>query len=94
MQYSKWLTRLGGYGYDLLILINHIMNKILLLLKKERYSFSKKVKGRIKLAVKFINQFEKTIKKHKLKYSIIGNLVNSKKINKKVSYIGKLNFND
>ena len=61
MQYSKWLTRLGGYGYDLLILINHIMNKILLLLKKEKYSFSKKVKGRIKLAVKFINQFEKTI---------------------------------
>ena len=40
------------------------------------------------------NQFEKLIKKHKLKYSIIGNLVNSKKINKKVSYIGKLNFND
>ena len=39
-------------------------------------------------------QFEKSIKKHKLKYSIIGNLVNSKKINKKVSYIGKLNFND
>ena len=39
------------------------------------------------------NQFEKLIKKHKLKYSIIGNLVNSKKINKKVSYIGKLNFN-
>ena len=40
------------------------------------------------------NQFEKLIKKHKLEYSIIGNLVNSKKINKKVSYIGKLNFND
>ena len=39
------------------------------------------------------SQFEKSIKKHKLKYSIIGNLVNSKKINKKVSYIGKLNFN-
>jgi UDP-2,3-diacylglucosamine pyrophosphatase LpxH len=61
MQYSKWLTRLGGYGYDILILINLVMNKILLLLKKEKYSFSKKVKGRIKLAVKFINQFEKTI---------------------------------
>ena len=41
-----------------------------------------------------LNQFEKSIKSHKLKYSIIGNLVNSKKINKKVSYIGKLNFND
>ena len=43
---------------------------------------------------KKFNQFEKSIKKYKLKYSIIGNLVNSKKINKKVSYIGKLNFND
>ena len=61
MQHSKWLTRLGGYGYDILILMNHIMNKILLLFKKEKYSFSKKIKGKIKLAVKFINQFERTI---------------------------------
>ena len=61
MQYSKWLTRLGGYGYDLLILINLVINKILFLIKKEKYSFSKKIKGKIKLAVKFINQFENTI---------------------------------
>ena len=43
---------------------------------------------------KKLNQFKKSIKSHKLKYNVIGNLVNSKKINKKVSYNGKLNFND
>ncbi len=41
-----------------------------------------------------LNQFDKVIKNHKLKYNIIGNLVKAKNKNKKVSYIGKLNFND
>ncbi len=41
-----------------------------------------------------LKQFDKSIKNHKLKYNIIGNLVNSKNVNKKINYIGKLNFND
>ena len=29
MQYSKWLTRMGGFGYDFLILLNSFINFIL-----------------------------------------------------------------
>ncbi len=43
--------------------------------------------------IKF-NQFDKVIKNYKLKYNIIGKLVKSKTVNKKINYIGKLDFND
>lgn len=61
MQHSKWLTKLGSCGYDLLILLNFIINKIYFISKKEKTSFSKKIKKNIKQAVKYINQFENTI---------------------------------
>jgi UDP-2,3-diacylglucosamine pyrophosphatase LpxH len=60
MQHSKWLAKLGAIGYDSLILINSFVNYILTLLKKEKMSFSKKIKGSIKNAVKFMNDFEQT----------------------------------
>ena len=46
------------------------------------------------LKKKNLNEFDRLIKKYKIKYSIIGNLENSKKNKKRVNYIGKLNFND
>ncbi|WP_224490419.1 UDP-2,3-diacylglucosamine diphosphatase [Robertkochia flava] len=58
MRHTKWLARLGGWGYDLLILINRVLNKILLFLGKERYSLSKKIKDSVKKAVKYIHDFE------------------------------------
>ena len=60
MQYSKWLAKLGAIGYDTLILINSFVNWVLTLLKREKMSFSKKVKASFKDAVKFINSFEQT----------------------------------
>jgi UDP-2,3-diacylglucosamine pyrophosphatase LpxH len=60
MQHSKWLAKLGAKGYDLLILINSFTNWLLNLFGKEKMSFSKKIKGRFKDAVKFINDFEQT----------------------------------
>ncbi|HWD90620.1 MAG TPA: UDP-2,3-diacylglucosamine diphosphatase [Mucilaginibacter sp.] len=60
MQHSKWLAKLGAVGYDTLILLNSFVNWWLTKLGKEKMSFSKKVKGRFKDAVKFINQFEQT----------------------------------
>jgi UDP-2,3-diacylglucosamine pyrophosphatase LpxH len=61
MQYSKWLAKLGGKGYDLLVLINRFVNFISeRVLKKGKISLSKKVKNSVKSAVKFINQFEDT----------------------------------
>jgi UDP-2,3-diacylglucosamine pyrophosphatase LpxH len=60
MQYSKWLAKLGAIGYDTLILINSMVNWVLIMLNKEKMSFSKKVKASFKDAVKFINSFEQT----------------------------------
>lgn len=61
MKHSKWLAKLGGFGYDLLILINRGFNYILESLGREKYSFSKKVKGSVKAALKHINNFEETV---------------------------------
>ncbi|MCX7743767.1 MAG: UDP-2,3-diacylglucosamine diphosphatase [Flavobacteriales bacterium] len=59
MQYSKWLAKLGGKGYDLLILINRAANFISEGLGKGRISLSKRVKDGVKKAVKFVSDFEK-----------------------------------
>ncbi len=58
MQYSKWLTKLGGKGYDLLIWFNQLINGISMRLGRGRISLSKKVKESVKGAVQYINQFE------------------------------------
>ena len=58
IQNAKWLAKLGGYGYDLLILINRFVNKGLVYFGKEKYSLSKKIKNSVKRAVKYISDFE------------------------------------
>ncbi|NUY79965.1 UDP-2,3-diacylglucosamine diphosphatase [Flavobacterium sp. MAH-1] len=60
VQHSKWIAKLGGWGYDYLILLNRFINWCLHKLGKEPYSFSKKIKGSVKKAVKFISDFETT----------------------------------
>lgn len=60
IQHSKWVAKLGGWGYDRLIQINHIINLGLEFLGKEKYSLSKKIKNSVKKAVKHINDFEQT----------------------------------
>ncbi len=57
---AKWLAKLGGKGYDLLILINRALNWGLVKLGRERYSLSKKIKNSVKGAVKYISNFEET----------------------------------
>lgn len=58
IQNAKWLAKLGGWGYDLLILINGFVNWCLDKLGKERYSLSKTIKDSVKGAIKYINDFE------------------------------------
>jgi UDP-2,3-diacylglucosamine pyrophosphatase LpxH len=59
MQHSKWLAKLGGFGYDMLILINRLANFVSeKIFKQGKLSLSKKIKNGVKGAVKFINQFE------------------------------------
>lgn len=60
IQNAKWLAKLGGWGYDLLIFLNHISNWCLEKMGRERYSFSKKIKNSVKQAVSYINDFEET----------------------------------
>lgn len=57
---AKILAKLGGKGYDLLILINRFVNWWLQLFGKEKMSLSKKVKDSVKKAVSWIGNFEQT----------------------------------
>ncbi len=61
MKHAKWLAKLGGFGYDLLIRINHLVNLTLVLCGRPRMSFSKRVKDSVKGAVNFISDFERTM---------------------------------
>ena len=60
IQNAKWLARLGGYGYDFLILMNRWVNWCLDKMGKEKYSLSSKIKQSVKSAVKHIQDFEET----------------------------------
>lgn len=57
---AKLLAKLGGHGYDLLIVLNRFINWFLKLMGKEKMSFSKKVKNGVKKAVAWIGNFEQT----------------------------------
>lgn len=57
---AKWLAKIGGKGYDLLILINRTINNILTFFGKERISFSRIIKNKVKRAVQYIADFENT----------------------------------
>ncbi len=60
VQHSKWIAKLGGKGYDFLIVINNLINWFLEKIGREKYSFSKKIKNNVKKAVKYIGDFELT----------------------------------
>ena len=60
IQNSKWLAKLGSFGYDLLIRFNFWLNIILDKLGKEKYSLSKKIKSSVKNALKYVSDFEET----------------------------------
>jgi len=58
IQNARWLVKLGGYGYDFLIVFNRFINWILIKMGREKYSLSKKIKNSVKGALKYINDFE------------------------------------
>lgn len=57
---AKLLAKLGGHGYDLLILLNRFINAGLKLFGREKMSLSKRVKNGVKKAVSWIGDFEQT----------------------------------
>ena len=60
IQHSKWLARLGAIGYDSLIFLNIIINRISALFGRGKVSLSKTIKENVKTAVNYINDFEET----------------------------------
>jgi UDP-2,3-diacylglucosamine pyrophosphatase LpxH len=60
MKHSKWIAKLGGKGYDLLIILNTVVNWFSEKLGRGRVSLSKKVKDSVKGVIKFVNNFEET----------------------------------
>jgi UDP-2,3-diacylglucosamine pyrophosphatase LpxH len=60
IQRARWLARLGGEGYDLLIRINRLINRTRSLFGMPPVSFAARVKKSVKGAVKYISDFEDT----------------------------------
>lgn len=56
---ARWLAKLGGKSYDLLILLNRFINFFIKIFGIKPISFAASVKKSVKKAVKFINDFEK-----------------------------------
>lgn len=57
---AKLIAKLGGYGYDWLILLNRMINWLLKKMGRPRMSFSKRIKNSVKKAVSWIADFEQT----------------------------------
>lgn len=61
IRHTKWLAKMGGKGYDLLIFLNRLINWCLQTVGRPKYSLSKRIKNGVKGAVSYINDFEKTV---------------------------------
>ncbi|HMU60062.1 MAG TPA: UDP-2,3-diacylglucosamine diphosphatase [Chitinophagaceae bacterium] len=57
---AKIIAKLGGIGYDWLILCNRLINWFLKKTGRPKVSLSKKIKNGVKKAVAWINDFEET----------------------------------
>ncbi len=60
IQRARWLAKLGGEGYDLLIRINRAINGLRRMFGFAPVSFAARVKKGVKGAVKYISDFENT----------------------------------
>lgn len=60
MRGSKWLAKLGTLGYEILILINKLVNFFLELFGRGKISLSKAVKDSVKSGVKKLGNYELT----------------------------------
>ncbi|MCG8599264.1 MAG: UDP-2,3-diacylglucosamine diphosphatase [Verrucomicrobiales bacterium] len=58
----KWIAVLGAKAYELLLGVNRLYNKWRSFRGKEYFSLSKKIKGRVKSAVSFVDRYEDQLK--------------------------------
>lgn len=60
MQHSKWIARLGAYGYGFLMLLNRGANAVLQALGRKKISLAKRIKSSVKNAVQSKHHFAET----------------------------------
>jgi len=58
MKQTKWIAKIVGKGYDILILLNRIVNWMMKKMGRSKISLSKRIKDSVKKAVQFIEDFE------------------------------------
>ena len=75
MRGSRWLAKLGTTGYELLILINKLVNFFLELFGKEKSVFSQQVKAATKRGIKKFSDYEMSTDKGKVTYLNSGDWV-------------------
>jgi UDP-2,3-diacylglucosamine pyrophosphatase LpxH len=56
----KWLSKIGAVGYDFALWLNRIYNSYRKWRKLPYQSISQKIKGGVKAAINYINDFETT----------------------------------
>lgn len=87
IQNARWLAKLGGYGYDMLILINRFINWCLERMGREKYSLSLRIKNSVKKAVKYVSDFEEVASDLAIQngydYVICGHIHQPKMLHKK-----------
>lgn len=95
MNYAKWLAKMGGFGYDLLIRSNNGVNWMLNKLGRPKMSFSKKIKNSVKKAVKYISDFELTAAEVAIErnfdYVVCGH-IHQPKVKKVRTELGEINY--
>lgn len=57
--HGRWMAKMGGRCYDMLIVFNRFVNRILKVFKCRPTHFSKKIKSGVKKAVQKVSNFEK-----------------------------------
>jgi UDP-2,3-diacylglucosamine pyrophosphatase LpxH len=95
IKYSRFLAKLGGQGYDLLIRLNRLVNNLRHRLSMPRISIASNVKMGVKKAVKFIRDFEETAIdlaiKQKYDYVVCGH-IHKPEIREAVTAQGKVTY--
>ena len=83
---AKWLAKPGGWGYDLLLMLNRLLNWFLVKTGRKKYSLSRRINEQRKGAIKFISAFEKTVAELAIlqdyKYVICGHIHHPKMLRK------------
>lgn len=60
IRYSRFIAQLGGKSYDYLIRLNRFVNRVRETLGLQPVSLAKRIKSKVKGAVRFISDFEET----------------------------------